>query len=111
MNSENSETSDPHRLLLNLADKTDLRRTDKYITLSNCSIYYTCIIYLLYIYYLLFINRSIYYTMSCKNNKFKIAAPTGNKEFELPDGSYSISYIQDYSRMGKRHLILQQENT
>ena len=25
MNAENSKTSDPHRLLLNLTDKTDLR--------------------------------------------------------------------------------------
>ena len=31
-----------------------------------------------------------------KNNKFKISAPTWNEEFELPDGSYSISDIQDY---------------
>ena len=35
MNSENSKTSGPHRLLLNLADKGDLRRKDKYIALSN----------------------------------------------------------------------------
>ena len=41
MNSENSKTSDPHRLLLNLTDKIDLRRKDKYIALSNLSIYYT----------------------------------------------------------------------
>ena len=41
MNSENSKTSDPQRLLLNLADKIDSRRKDKYITLSNLSIYYT----------------------------------------------------------------------
>ena len=33
---------------------------------------------------------------SQKNNKFKISAPTWNDEFELPDGSYSISDIQDY---------------
>ena len=31
MNSENSKTSDPRRLLLNLTDKVDLRRNDKYI--------------------------------------------------------------------------------
>ena len=31
MNSEISKTSDPHRLLLNPTDKTDLRRKDKYI--------------------------------------------------------------------------------
>ena len=40
MNSKNSKTSDPHRLLLNI-DKIDLRRKDKYIALSNLSIYYT----------------------------------------------------------------------
>ena len=33
---------------------------------------------------------------SYKNNKCKISAPTWNKEFELPDRSYSISDIQDY---------------
>ena len=29
-------------------------------------------------------------------NKFKISAPTWNDNFELPDGSYSVSNIQDY---------------
>ena len=33
---------------------------------------------------------------SCNKNKFKISAPTWNDKFELPDGSYSGSYIQDY---------------
>ena len=41
MNSKNSKTSDPLRLLLNLTDKIDLRRKDKYVSLSNLSIYYT----------------------------------------------------------------------
>ena len=41
MNSGNSKTSDPHRQLLNLADKKNLKRSDKYVTLSNLSIYYT----------------------------------------------------------------------
>ena len=41
MNSESSKTSDPHRLLLNLSDKTNLKRSDKYIALSNLSIYCT----------------------------------------------------------------------
>ena len=40
MNSENSKTSDPRRLLLNLTDKMDLKRKDRYIALSNLSIYY-----------------------------------------------------------------------
>ena len=38
MNSENRELSDLRRLLLNLTDKIDLRRRDKYIALSNLSI-------------------------------------------------------------------------
>ena len=33
---------------------------------------------------------------SYNNNKFKISAPTWSEEFELPDGSYSVSDIQDY---------------
>ena len=40
MNSENSKISDPHRLLLNFWDKLNLKRIDKYIALSNLSIYY-----------------------------------------------------------------------
>ena len=38
MNSKNSGTSDPHRLLLNLTDKINLNRSDKYVALSNISI-------------------------------------------------------------------------
>ena len=41
MNSENSKISDPHRLLLNLSDKINLRSKDEYVDLSNLSIYYT----------------------------------------------------------------------
>ena len=70
MNSKNSEISDPHRLLLNLIDKIDLRRKDKYIALSNLSIYYT------------WKNTKKMY----KNNEFKLSAPTWNKELELTDG-------------------------
>ena len=29
------------------------------------------------------------------NNKFKVSAPNWNDEFDLPDGSYSTSDIQD----------------
>ena len=88
MNSENSETSDPHRLSLNLMDKLDLRRKDKYIALSNLSISYTW--------------KNI--KKLHKNNKFKISAPTWNEEFELPDGLYSITDIQGYFEcILKRH--------
>ena len=35
INSKNSEASDPHRLLLNLTDKINLKRSDRYVVLSN----------------------------------------------------------------------------
>ena len=60
MNSKNSKTSDPHRLLDNLTDKIDVKRKDKYIALSNRSIYYTW--------------KNI--KKSYKNNTFKVLAPT-----------------------------------
>ena len=41
INSGNSKTPDPHRLLLNLLDKIKLKRSDKYVVLSDLSIYYT----------------------------------------------------------------------
>ena len=39
IDSDNSRTSDRHRLLLNLSDKINLKRSDKYVALSNLSIY------------------------------------------------------------------------
>ena len=41
MNSENSKTADPHRLLHNLTDKINFKRSDKYFALSNVRVYYT----------------------------------------------------------------------
>ena len=80
MNSENSKTPKPHILILKLINKLDLRIGKKVIALLNFSINYT------------WKNiKSLY-----NNNKFKISAPTWNDEFELPDGCYSISDIQDY---------------
>ena len=70
MNSENSKTTDTHRLLLNLTDEINLKRSDKYVALSNLAIYYTW--------------ENI--KTSYKNNKFKISAPTWNEEYELSDG-------------------------
>ena len=97
MNSKNSEISHPHRRLLNLTDKTDLRRKDKWILLSNLSIYY--------------LWKNI--KNSYRNDKFKISAPTWNEEFELSDGSYSLPDIQDYfkcifkKQKRKKQLIFQ----
>ena len=86
---------DYYSILLNLSDKIYLR-SGKYVTLSNLSIYYTW--------------KNI--KKSYKNNKFKISAPTWNNKFELPDGSYSVSDMQDYfeyilKNMEKRLIILQ----
>ena len=80
MNSENSKTSKQNVLVLKLTDKLDLRFGEKVIALSNLSIYYTW--------------KNI--KSSYNNNKFKISTPTWNDKFELPDGSYSISDIQDF---------------
>ena len=41
MDSENSKTSDLHRLSLNLSDEINLKTSGKYVTLSKLSIYYT----------------------------------------------------------------------
>ena len=80
MNSENSRTSEYHVLTLKLTNKLDLRRGQKTVALSNLSIFYTW--------------KNI--MSSYNNNKFKISAPTWSEEFELPDGSCSVSDIQDY---------------
>ena len=41
IDSEKSKTSEPHRLLISLADKINLKRGDRYVALSNISMYYT----------------------------------------------------------------------
>ena len=42
------------------------------------------------------VNFSIYYTWKNVKPIYKISAPTWNETFDLPDGSYNISEIQDY---------------
>ena len=80
MNSKNSKTSKWLVLILNFTDNLILRTGENSIALSNLRIYYT------------WKNiKSLY-----DNNKFKTLAPTWNNKFELPDGSYSVSNIQDY---------------
>ena len=79
INTENSKTPKPHILILKLTDKLDLRMGE-FIIVNHVYIYYT------------WKNRK----KSHNNNKFKISAPTWSDKFELPDGFYSISDIQDY---------------
>ena len=69
MNSKNSGTPDPYRLLLNLTDKIDFKRSDKYVALSNLSIDY--------------ISKNI--KVSYKSNRFKISAPVWNEEFYIQE--------------------------
>ena len=80
MNTENSKRNETHRFKLDLTDKPNLKIPNKNMALANLNIYYS------------WKNIKSKYN----NNKFKISAPTWNDTFDLPDGSYSISDIQDY---------------
>ena len=86
MNTENSKTNEPHKFVLNLSQSKKklimllLKISNKHVALQSSSIYYTW--------------KNI--RKEYKNNKLKIKGSTWNDEFELPDGSYSVSDIQDY---------------
>ena len=80
MNSENSKINESNKHLYQFTDKLNLKNPNNNMTLANLSIYYT------------WKNIKSEYS----NNKFKISAPTWNDEFDLPDGLYSVSDIQDY---------------
>ena len=54
-----------------------MKRSDICVALSNLSTYCTW--------------KNI--KTSYKNNRFKMSASTWNEQFELPDGSYSVSNI------------------
>ena len=80
MNTLNSKTNESNRFIYQFTDKLNLKNPNKNIALANLSIYYT------------WKNIKSEYN----NNKFKINAPTWNDEFNLPNGSSSVSDIQDY---------------
>ena len=63
-----------------MSQRLDLRISDKHVALQK-------------LIYLLHVENG---RKQLKNNEFKIITPTWNDEFELPDGSYSVSDIQDY---------------
>ena len=91
MNSENSKTSETQRFRVDLTDKINFKNLQKNMALANLSIYYTW--------------KTI--KSECNNNKVKISAPTWNDTFDLLDGSYSISDIQDYFEfINKKHETL-----
>ena len=72
MNSKNRKTSVPHRLLINLSDQRNLKGNDKYVVLSNLSIYYKL--------------KNI--KKPYKNNKLKISGSTRSK---------NLNYLTDYN--------------
>ena len=80
MNTEDSETNKFNKSFDEFTDKRNLINSNTNIASANLSIYYTW--------------KNI--KSAYNKNKFKISSPNWNDEFDFPDGSYSISYIQDY---------------
>ena len=90
MNTENSKTNEPHKFRLTRADKINLKDPHKSMALADLSIYYTW--------------KNI---KPAQDKKFKISVSIWNDEFDLPDGSYSISDIQNYFEyIIKKHEII-----
>ena len=80
MNTLISKTNESNKFMYQFTEKLNLKNPNKKMALVNLSIYYT------------WKNiKSVY-----KNNKSKIYPSTWNDEFNLLDGSYSVSDIQDY---------------
>ena len=80
MNMKSSKINNPHKFVLNLSQRLDLRSSNIHFALRNLSIYYA--------------GKNVRKTY--KNNELQIIAPMWNYKFELPDGLYSVSDIQDY---------------
>ena len=91
MNTENTKTNDSNKFIYQFTEKLNLKNpNNKNIGLVNLSIYYTW--------------KNI--KSAYNSNKFKISASTWNDEFDLTDGSYSISDILDYFQfIIKRHCV------
>ena len=92
MNTEDSKANESNKFIYQFTDKLNLKTPNK----GNNGL----------------VNLSIYYTWkniksAYNNNKVKISTPTWNDEFDLPDGFYSISDIQDYFEfITKKHKTL-----
>ena len=80
MNTLNSKRNESNIFMYQFTDKLNLKNPNKNMALASLSIYYA------------WKNIKSEYN----NNKFKISAPTWNNTFDLSDGSYSVSDIQDY---------------
>ena len=81
INTENNKINESNKFFYQFTDKLTLKNpNNKNIRLVKLSIYYTW--------------KNI--ISAYNNNQFKISAPTRHDDFYLPEGSYSISDIQDY---------------
>ena len=80
MNTENSKINESNKFRYFFTDKFNLKNRSKYIALVDLSICYT------------WKNIKSAYT----NMKFKISSPICNDEFDLLDGSYSVSDVEYY---------------
>ena len=79
MNTLSNKTNESNKFLDQVTDKLNLKNPNKNMALANMSIY----------------NIWKNFKSEYNNNKFKISAPAWNDTFDLPDGSYSVSDIQD----------------
>ena len=79
INTENSQTNESNRFRYYFIDKLNLKN-NKTIVLANLSIYLT--------------RKN--FKSEYKNNKFKITTPTWSEEFNISDGSYAVTDLQDY---------------
>ena len=91
MNTENSKTDESNKFIYRFTDQRNLKSSNnKYIGSVNLSSYYTW--------------RNI--KSAYNSNKFKVSAPTWNDGFDLPDGSNSITDIQDYFKFTIKNMKL-----
>ena len=83
MNIENCKANEPHKSLLNLPQRLDLRSSNKHVAL-------------VYLLHLEKYNKNITITI----------APTRSYEFKFPVGSNLVSHIKDYIKyVNKRRTI------
>ena len=78
MNKENSKAHEPHKFVPNFSQRLDLRSSNEHVSIQNLSTSYTW--------------KDIRQQYKSKN--LKVTSKMWNDEFELPDGSYSMSDIQ-----------------
>ena len=88
MNTLKSKKNESKKFIYQFTDILNRKNPNKNMALANLSIYYK------------WKNTKSEYN----NNKLKISAPTWNDEFNLLDGSYSVSDIQNVSNISSKNM-------